>query len=360
MKKEYLLFMCCPKCKGALSCKGNVDRKGKIEEGTIQCTRLECGESWPIRNYVPRFVENGKYANSFGAQWKTFARTQLDDSVLSESMKRWDSEIGWTKQDLTGKNVIEFGSGAGRFIDIVSRRRAGLAVGIDITDAVDASQNNLGQRDNIFFIQADFFMLPLKEGYFDFAYSIGVLHHTPEPEEGFNKMVAMLNKEGEIGLCLYEISMYRRPNLNSFKVSTVEVFWALNLWRTAFFRMFTTRIPDKVFLLYCKKIVPFLHYLNKIPVLRYLRYLLPCTCYRYLPVEWSMVDTNDTYSTKIVHKYRHKDIFQWFMAAKLQDIIIHNSMAGWVSLTASVNREKQHLDYSKYLHTQPSAPGINT
>lgn len=357
MKKEYINFMCCPKCKSELACDGEHDGQGKIKEGILRCINSSCACEWPIRNYVPRFVEYGKYANSFGAQWKTFARTQMDHSFLKESEKRWDSEIGWTEKDIRGKRIIEFGSGAGRFIDIVSRRGASLSVGIDITDAVDASQDNLGQRENIFFIQADFFMLPLKTGYFDFAYSIGVLHHTPEPEKAFRKMVEMLNKDGEIGLCLYEISLYSRPNRNSLRVSTMELIWALNLWRAEFFRVFTTRIPDNIFLFYCKTVVPLLHCLNKIPVLRYLRYLLPSTCYRHLPVEWSMLDTNDTYATKIVHQYRHKDVFQWFMRANLQDIIIHNSMAGWVSITASMSRSRC-LDYSKYLHSQPGAPGI--
>lgn len=164
MKYEYLDIMCCPLCRSGLRIEARQERDGKIESGQLVCSDLGCGKIFPIRNFVPRFVEHGKYAQSFGAQWKTFARTQLDTHNSQESEKRWCSEIGWGKEDLSGKSVIEFGSGAGRFVDIVGRRGAKLAVGVDITDAVDAAQDNLGGRDNVFFVQSDFFQPPFKLG----------------------------------------------------------------------------------------------------------------------------------------------------------------------------------------------------
>ena len=248
--------------------------------------------------------------------------------------------------------MIEFGSGAGRFVDIVSRRGARLVIGVDITEAVDAAQGTLGGRDNVFIVQADFFRPPFVAGSFDRGYSIGVLHHTPTPEAAFKSLVGMLNGDGKVGLSLYEITLYERPNRNSLKVSTMEMLWALNLWRVEFFRVVTTRLPDSWMLAYCKYFVRVLHYLNKVPVLPYLRYLFPSTCYRNLPVEWSMLDTNDTYATKIVHMYRHKDVFQWFMRANIQNIIVHNSIAGWVSLTGTI-ASALPVDYSEYLHDQP-------
>jgi len=352
VKAEYLKFMCCPHCRSGLRLAAQQERCGKIELGSLECKKPDCGNTYPIRNFVPRFVTHGKYAQSFGEQWKTFARTQLDTEVLQETQKRWDSEIGWQERDLGGRSVIEFGSGAGRFVDIASRRGARLVVGVDITDAVDAAQASLGSRDNVFFVQADFFQPPFIDGAFERGYSIGVLHHTPDPEAAFRTLVRLLNRDGKVGLSLYEICLFDRPNRNSLRQSTVEVLWALNMWRVEFFRVFTTRIPAPVMIAYCKYFVPVLHVLNKIPVLRYLRYLVPSTCYRNLPVEWSMVDTNDTYATRIVHMYRHKDVFQWFMRANVQNIIVHNSIPGWVSLTGAMHSVAP-VNYTEYLHEQP-------
>lgn len=357
MKREYLSFMCCPECQSDLIASGEENEKYIIEAGALTCTGAQCGGTYPIINAVPRFVNNGKYANSFGQQWRTFAKTQLDGVQTRDSQIRWDSEVGWDASDLGGKFVVEFGSGAGRFVDVVSRRGAKLVVGVDITDAVDASQENLRDRGNCFFMQADFFKLPIRCQSMDFGYSIGVLHHTPNPEGAFHQLVGTVKNTGSVALGLYDISLYRRPNRNSLKVATMELLWALNAWRCEFFRSFTTRLPAKAFLAYCKTVVPALHYLNRIPVIGLLRYLLPSTCYRHMPVEWSMVDTHDTYATEIVHQYRAKDVFQWFLRGRLYHTVVMNSRAGWVSLVATKDPSNV-LQHEKYIHAQPYAPGI--
>lgn len=357
MKREYLSFMCCPECRSDLVLSGEEDDKSIIKVGVLQCKNKRCGISYPIINAVPRFVSDGQYASSFGPQWRTFAKTQLDGSHTKDSLVRWETEVGWGADDLSGKRIIEFGSGAGRFVDVVSRLGAKLVIGIDITDAVDASQSNLYSKGNCFFIQADFFRLPIRPGSMDFGYSIGVLHHTPKPEVAFHSLVSAVNDNGSVALSLYDISFYRRPNRNSLKVATLELFWSINSWRCEFFRLFTTRMPSRVFLAYCKFVVPILHYLNKVPFLRFLRYFMPVTCYQNMPMEWSMVDTHDTYATKIVHQYRAKDIFQWFLRAKLYNIVVMNGRAGWVSLVATKNGLPS-LQHEKYIHMQPLAPGI--
>jgi len=332
MRISYLDFLCCPICKGDLNVNSiEKENNGIIVAGILSCEA--CNRHYPIKNKIPRFVEHTYYADSFGEQWNVFADSQIDNERFKESEIRFNSEVGWTPEEISGKYVVEFGSGAGRFVDIVSKYSAKLAIGVDATDAVDASQRNLGDRKNVFFVQADFFNLPLKRGFFDFVYSIGVLHHTPEPENAFGVMTETAKVNGRLALSLYEISLYKRPNRNTLRVVTIELLWALNIWRCEFFRIFTTRIPSKVFLFYCKMWVPVLHIINKIPVVRYIRYFFPSTCYANLPVACSMVDTFDTYKTAIVHQYRGKDVFQWFLKQGLGEIILRNSRAGWVSVT---------------------------
>ncbi len=333
MKYEYLDFLCCPVCRSDLSLDGEITNGNRIKVGRLICDN--CSKEYAIKNYVPRFVQTQAYANSFGAQWNAFAKVQLDDQHTVESSLRFESEIGWSEGQLSDKSIIEIGSGAGRFVDVVSKRNPKLVVGIDVTSAVDAAQNNLMDRENVFFIQADAFSLPIKNNHFDFVYSIGVLHHTPNPQLAFETMVDTVHNNGDVGLSLYEISLYSRPNRNNIKIATIDLLWALNLWRVELFRTLTTRVPDKVMIIYCKTFIPFLHYLNKVPIIGLIRYIFPSTCYRKLPVVWSMVDTMDTYSTKIVHQYRAKDIFQWFLKLGLNNIIVMNGRAGWVSLIAN-------------------------
>jgi len=357
MKKEYLEFLKCPKCGSESLELETTDSSPRIKDGSLHCA--ECEATYPISNYIPRFSLSTPYADSFGPQWRTFAKSQIDTERTQESSIRFDSEIGWQKDDIKGKTVVEFGSGAGRFVDVVSKRAAKLVVGLDATDAVDAAQDNLADRENVFFVQGDIFSSPIRNACFDFGYSIGVLHHTPDPVSSFSILTKVIKSPGNIALSLYEVSNYSRPNRNSIKVVTLELLWALNTFRCEIFRTITARLPSQIFLAYCKSVVPILHVLNKIPVLRYFRYLLPSTCYRHLPVIWSMVDTHDTYATKIVHQYRGKDIFQWFLREGMSNIVLRNSRAGWVSITGVVEQDKVKNQRKLFLE-QPGAPGVNS
>lgn len=127
----------------------------------------------------------------------------------------------------------------------------------------------------------------------------------------------------------------------------MDFAWSINMLRCEFFRTITTRLPDSIMICYCKTIIPILHLLNKVPGIRLLRYLLPSTCYRDLPVVWSMVDTMDTYSTKIVHQYRAKEVFQWFRELGLKEVILRNSRAGWVSTVANVGTKSERISRSQ-------------
>ena len=356
MKKEYLEFLECPKCGSKSLELKTLDLSPRIKDGSLYC--VGCQATYPISNYIPRFSLSTPYADSFGPQWRAFSKSQIDTDRAQESSIRFDSEIGWREDDVKGKTVVEFGSGAGRFVDVVSRRAAKLVVGLDATDAVDAAQANLVDRENVLFVQGDIFSPPFRKECFDFGYSIGVLHHTPDPEGGFCKLARVIKAQGNVAVSLYDISNYSRPNRNSIKVVTLELLWALNAWRCESFRAITIRLPSQLFLGYCKSVVPMLHVLNKIPVLRYVRYLLPSTCYRHLPVIWSMVDTHDTYATKIVHQYRGKDIFQWFLHEGMSNIVLRNSRAGWVSITGIVEEEEVKNQRRLFLE-QPGAPGFD-
>ena len=358
MKKKFLDFLCCPICNSDLDLNSYEISNDKVKTGKLVCKSQRCNQVYKIKNFIPRFVDSPKYADSFGKQWNLFAKTQLDNNILNESQLRWNSEIGWDKNDLQDKTIIEFGSGAGRFIDVVSKKGVELAVGIDVTSAVDAAQESFKDRKNVFFIQADVFNPPIKRNHFDFGYSIGVLHHTPDPEKAFRVLVSLLNKDGQVGLSLYEISLFERPNRNTVKQSLLELLWAINLLRVEFFRLFTTKLPNKLLINYCLYFVPILHYLNKVPVIRYLRYLFPSTCYRNMPVDWSMCDTYDSYATEICHMYRHKDIFLWFMKSNIQKIIVHNSISGWVSLTGFIS-SKEEINYQRYILNAPKLESIN-
>ena len=52
-------------------------------------------------------------------------------------------------------------------------------------------------------VQADIYNLPIKDKSFDFIFSIGVLHHLPDPELGYRSLIPLLNAGGALFIWVY-------------------------------------------------------------------------------------------------------------------------------------------------------------
>lgn len=144
------------------------------------------GESFPIRNGIPRFVskEQADYAASFGSQWLKYRLTQLDSysrtTITRDRTRRCVGEDLWAS--LEGKHVLECGCGAGRFTEILLGRGAKVT-SVDLSEAVEANQQTFPQDEAHRIAQADIMRLPFAPQQFDAVFCLGVIQHTPNPEE---------------------------------------------------------------------------------------------------------------------------------------------------------------------------------
>jgi len=81
--------------------------------------------------------ERSNYTGSFGLQWRTFAKTQLDSANgTTISRDRFTSITGWSEEQLAGKIVADFGCGMGRFAEIALTMGPQRLILIDYSDAV--------------------------------------------------------------------------------------------------------------------------------------------------------------------------------------------------------------------------------
>ena len=71
-----------------------------------------------------------------------------------------------------------------------------------------------------------------------------------------------------------------------------------------------------------------------------------------------MLDTMDTYSTKIVHQYRAKEVFQWFLKLGLDNTKVMNGRAGWVSVIANKADFKSREENKLVMSSPPSIGNI--
>src|SRR3954454_10874149 len=200
MELRLLKILACPKCRAELVCHGD-QSTGSLDEGELKCSA--CEMHFPVINGIPRFVPVDNYAASFGYQWNEFRKEQIDSyNGTTLSADRFWSETGWTPEQLNDKWVLDVGCGAGRVMDAASKSRGDI-VGLDLSSAIDAAQENLHDRENVHFVQASIYELPFKEGAFDLCYCIGVIQHTPDPPKSLASLARTIKPSGEIALTIY-------------------------------------------------------------------------------------------------------------------------------------------------------------
>ena len=161
----------------------------------LSCSR---GCRVPVINGIPRFVESENYASAFGLQWKTFRKTQLDSHTgLTISRDRLAGALGGSLEILNRMSVLEVGCGAGRFTELMLEAGARVFA-CDLSTAVEANYENCHRWPDYFVCQADVRHLPVQPQSFDFVICLGVIQHTPNPEETIAALASHVRPGGTI------------------------------------------------------------------------------------------------------------------------------------------------------------------
>jgi len=163
----------------------------------------------PVVNGIPRFVGSTNYASGFGLQWTTFRKTQLDsDTGLTISRDRLAGALGRSLAVLSGKNVLEVGCGAGRFTELMLAAGARVCA-CDLSQAVEANYENCNGSPGYFVCQADVRHLPFAPQSFDFVICLGVIQHTPDPEETIAALARHVRPGGTLVIDHYALDYPR-------------------------------------------------------------------------------------------------------------------------------------------------------
>jgi SAM-dependent methyltransferase len=194
----------CPICSDPLRLEGGGEED--VESGWLVCDG--CGRNWAIRDGVPRLVppdlgaQQRDTASAFGWQWQHFAEFHPE---FEEQFLDWLDPID--PEFFAGKRVLDAGCGTGRHAFLSARFGAREVVAVDLSSAVDAARANLAGLGAVHVVQGDLLRLPLRTaergGGFDLIYSIGVLHHLPDPHAGFRALLPFLRPGGTIAVWLY-------------------------------------------------------------------------------------------------------------------------------------------------------------
>lgn len=234
-------------------------------------------------------------SESFGFQWERYKEIQID-RLNGHTLSR-DHLIklfGKPLKSLEGKTVLEIGSGAGRYTDIL-RHYAKTVITVEPSQAL--FHNAGAGAENVIPVQADLFHIPVKAERIDIVFCRGVLQHTRDPLLAMRVLLEYVKPGGIIVFDIY------------------AQVWFTKFRTYYYLRPITKRLPKEGFAKFLEKVIPPLlffkvHFVNPLFPERY-RYireipniLIPiCDYTRYLKglswddyVEWCILDTFDQYT----------------------------------------------------------------
>ncbi len=174
----------CPACHGTLT----------EDRTTLAC--VGCGIAHAVDNGVAMLLRDDTHVDhGFDQRWRQNPRFQA-----ARHADFW-LKTGWKPGQMRGKVVLDGGVGVGRYLHLVHEEGAD-AVGIDVSpQAVRSAAGNVPGATLVHASLAD--RLPIRDEFIDMAYSLGVLHHTPDPARAFANLARTVKRGGSLAVWVY-------------------------------------------------------------------------------------------------------------------------------------------------------------
>ena len=311
MREEHLQHLACPECEGDLVLNDASTDGELIRAGTLAC--VQCTETYPIVDYIPRFVPRENYASGFGLEWTIHWRTQHDAYTgLPLSKRRFFEETRWPLR-LEGEIVLEVGSGSGRFTTHAASTGA-TVISVDYSYAVEANYRWNGGRRNVIIAQGDVFRLPVRSNYVDKIFCLGVLQHTPDPRRALLALPRHLKPGGNLVVDIY-------------RASTVRCLLEPKYWIRPLTRRISPETLYRVVRRYVDLMWPLASLIRRIPRIG------PSLNWRLLVAdysrdgltgdvlkEWAYLDTFDMLAPRYDQPADRATLTRWFSEAGLVDV----------------------------------------
>lgn len=267
------------------------------------------GVRYPVVNGIPRFCELENYTSNFGKQWNLFQETQIDSATaVDASTRRLFDETKWKPDDLEGANILEVGSGAGRFSRAILEHTGANLFSVDYSNAVEANLRNNAEigRGRFWLAQASIYEMPFRDNEFDKVLCLGVLQHTPDFELSVKALIAKARPGREIVVDFYPIRGWwtklhakyllrpltkRMSHDRLLKLIDANLDWMIGL----------SQILQRARLGVLSRFIP-------IADLR----ILPADLARDRRREWELLDTFDMFSPEHDHPQRVETVAKMF------------------------------------------------
>jgi len=313
MRPEHLTYLVDPKTKQPLKLKITKQSGPHVMAGELYNQQ----NSYPLIDGIPQLLEEKqpaappsfiehqkKTADSFAYEWNTiYQENPFEKQNFLHFLSPFVKE-----SDLKDKLLLDIGCGSGRFTKQAALSGAKVVIATDVGDCVSAAFDLTKDLPNVCIVQADVYHMPAQH-FADLAFSIGVLHHLPQPQAGFSLLPATVKPGGRLLIWVYN----RRHNFRA-----VYIFEGL--------RKISRHIPKPLLFTLCylpafavHGINFFTHALNRLHA-KSLAKKIPFSYYANFPFSMKLNDAFDVLATPKSNYYYVEEINTWFKEAKLQSI----------------------------------------
>ena len=140
--------------------------------------------------------------NDFGREWRRFDQRAVSSAELRRRFAEYFAIFPW---DGLPRDAIGFdaGCGSGRWAALVAPRVGWLHCIDASAEALAVAQKSLAGLGNVSFHAVSLDAVPLPDNSMDFGYSLGVLHHLPDPAAGLAACVRKLKRGAPMLVYIY-------------------------------------------------------------------------------------------------------------------------------------------------------------
>jgi len=270
-----------------------------------------------------RNSENVDHATvrDFGREWQRFDQRGMSREEQAQLLDAYFAVFPWSAlpRDAQG---FDAGCGSGRWAALVAPRVGHLHCVDASADALSVSRTNLAEMSNVSFHQTALDSMPLPDGSMDFGYSLGVLHHLPDPGAGLAACVRKLKPGAPMLIYIY-YAFDNRPG------------WFRTLWTPSdWLRRALSGLPFRLKSVLAEAIAIFIYW----PLARCARLFervgcnvsnWPLSAYRSYSFYNMRTDALDRFGTRIEHRMTQAEIKAMMETAGLRDIRFSNSVPYW-------------------------------
>lgn len=264
-----------------------------------------------------------KTVEGFGEEWAAFDQERLGDAEYNRLFDNYFAVFPWDQLPTNAKG-FDLGCGTGRWALGVAPR-VGILHCIDPSPkALGVARRRLGHLHNVTFAEARADTMPLADGSQDFGYSLGVLHHVPDPAAAMAAAVRKL-KPGAPFLAYIYYAFDNRPGwFRWLWKSTEGARWLISRLPFGARKAVTTIIAATVYW-------PFSRVALVLEKMGASVANIPLADYRDRAFYSLRTDALDRFGTRLEHRFTREQIRSMMGAADLTDIRFSDGVPYWVA-----------------------------